>query len=52
MADICGVINEGKKDVMIFDKRNFLPGNFEKTLKTIKSSPKERLKRLGVIDKL
>ncbi len=38
------------KDPAIFNKHNFLPENFEKLLKKIRSSPEERLKRFGLIN--
>ncbi len=38
-----------KKDPKAFEKHNFLPDNFEKTLKDLRSSTEERLKRFGII---
>ena len=38
-----------KKNPAAFDKHSFLPENFEKTLKKIRSSPEERLRRFGII---
>lgn len=38
-----------KRDPEIFEKHDFLPENFEKTLKKLRSSPEERLKRFGII---
>ena len=38
-----------KKDPAVFNKHGFLPDNFEKLLKKIRSSPEERLKRFGII---
>ena len=39
-----------KRDPSVFHKHNFLPDNFEKTLRELRSfSFEERLKRLGII---
>lgn len=39
-----------KKDSNVLDKSGFLPENFDKLLKKIRSSPEERLKRFGIIE--
>ena len=43
------LIVASKVDPSAFDKRDFLPENFEKVLKSIRSSPESRLKKLGII---
>ena len=43
------MIIASKMDPKVFDKRDFLPENFEKILKSIRASPEGRLKRLGII---
>ena len=43
------IIIAGKRDTEVFEKHDFLPENFQKTLKKIKSSPEERLKRFGIV---
>jgi len=40
-----------KKNLDVFDKREFLPENFESILKSIRASHVSRLKRLGIIDR-
>ncbi|MBI5347043.1 MAG: hypothetical protein HZB66_00345 [Candidatus Aenigmarchaeota archaeon] len=40
MGEIVATI-AGKRDPKVFEKHDFLPENFEKTLKRIKSSPEE-----------
>ena len=45
------VIMISKKNSKVFDDfEDFLPANFEKTLKKIRTDEKERLKRLGIIE--
>ncbi len=43
------LIIASKRNPDVFEKGNFLPENFEKTLRQIKASPEERLKRFGII---
>ena len=39
-----------KRDASVFNKHNFLPENFDKTLSELRSfSPEERMKRLGIL---
>lgn len=43
------MIMASKRDPNVFEKHDFLPENFEKTLKKIRLSPEERLKRFGIV---
>lgn len=44
------VLLASKRDPKILRKvSNFLPENFDKILKSIRSNPEERLRRLGII---
>ena len=49
---IGNTITISKKNIVAFDRRNFLPGNFEKTLTEMRhaSSWSKRLKRLGIVE--
>ncbi len=43
------ILIASKRDPKIWDRvGDFLPDNFDKILKKIRSSPEERLKRLGI----
>ncbi|MBI2675060.1 MAG: AbrB/MazE/SpoVT family DNA-binding domain-containing protein [Candidatus Aenigmarchaeota archaeon] len=46
---IGNMIMASKRDPSVFDKRDFLPENFEKVIRNIRSSPEGRLKRFGII---
>jgi hypothetical protein len=43
------ILVASKRDPKVWDRvGDFLPDNFDKILKKIRSSPEERLKRLGI----
>ncbi len=42
------VILASKRDPRAFEKGDFLPEKFEKTLASLRKSPEERFKRLGI----